>query len=51
MPAFGYTMMCEQARPDQLVRHVQLAEDAGFEFSVTSDHYQPWNHTDGHAPH
>ena len=23
MPAFGYTMMCEQARPDQLVRDVQ----------------------------
>ena len=49
MPAFGYTMMCEQARPDQLVRHVQLAEDAGFDFSVTSDHYQPWLEAQGHS--
>ena len=49
MPAFGYTMMCEQARPDELVRHVQLAEDAGFDFSVTSDHYQPWLEAQGHS--
>ena len=49
MPAFGYTMMCEQSRPDQLVRHVQLAEDAGFDFSVTSDHYQPWLEAQGHS--
>ena len=42
MTAFGYTMMTEQARPDQLVRDVQRAEQVGFEFSVCSDHYQPW---------
>jgi G6PDH family F420-dependent oxidoreductase len=40
MTAFGYTMMCEQSRADQLVRDVQLAEEAGFDFSVISDHYQ-----------
>src|SRR3954470_16600432 len=49
MPAFGYTMMCEQSRPDQLVRDVQHAEDAGFDFSVTSDHYQPWLEAQGHS--
>jgi G6PDH family F420-dependent oxidoreductase len=49
MPAFGYTMMCEQSRPDQLVRDVQHAEDAGFDFSVISDHYQPWLEAQGHA--
>jgi hypothetical protein len=27
----GYTMMCEQAGPKQLVRDVTLAEQAGFE--------------------
>jgi alkanesulfonate monooxygenase SsuD/methylene tetrahydromethanopterin reductase-like flavin-dependent oxidoreductase (luciferase family) len=37
-----YTMICEQSRPDQLVRDVQLAEQAGFDFSVCSDHFQPW---------
>jgi G6PDH family F420-dependent oxidoreductase len=49
MTAFGYTMMTEQARPDQLVRDVQQAERAGFEFSVCSDHYQPWLESQGHA--
>ena len=49
MTAFGYTMMCEQARPDQLVRDVRLAEEAGFDFSVISDHYQPWLESQGHS--
>jgi alkanesulfonate monooxygenase SsuD/methylene tetrahydromethanopterin reductase-like flavin-dependent oxidoreductase (luciferase family) len=35
-------MMCEQSRADQLVRDIQAAEAAGFDFSVISDHYQPW---------
>jgi G6PDH family F420-dependent oxidoreductase len=46
---FGYTMMCEQSRPDQLVRDVTMAEEAGFSFSVISDHYQPWLSTQGHS--
>lgn len=49
MTAFGYTMMCEQAPPDQLVRDVRSAEGAGFDFSVISDHYQPWLHSQGHS--
>jgi len=49
MTDFGYTMMCEQSRPDQLVRDVQAAEQAGFDFSVISDHYQPWLESQGHA--
>src|ERR1700733_8971432 len=49
MTSFGYTMMCEQSRPDQLVRDVQMAEAAGFDFSVTSDHYQPWLAEQGHS--
>ncbi len=49
MTEFGYTMMCEQARPDQLVRDVRLAEEAGFDFSVISDHYQPWLDSQGHS--
>jgi G6PDH family F420-dependent oxidoreductase len=46
---FGYTMMCEQSRPDRLVRDVQLAEQVGFDFSVISDHYQPWLSEQGHS--
>jgi G6PDH family F420-dependent oxidoreductase len=49
MTQFGYTMMCEQARPDQLVRDVRQAEEAGFDFSVISDHYQPWLESQGHS--
>ncbi len=49
MTHFGYTMMCEQAAPDQLVRDVVRAEHAGFDFSVTSDHFQPWLKEQGHS--
>ena len=49
MTLIGYTMMCEQSRPDQLVRDISLAEEAGFEFSVISDHYQPWLASQGHS--
>src|SRR3954452_10258573 len=49
MTDFGYTMMTEQSRPDRLVSELQLAEDAGFDFSVVSDHYQPWLESQGHA--
>jgi hypothetical protein len=37
MTMIGYTMMCEQAGPKQLVRDVVLAEEAGFDFAVISD--------------
>lgn len=49
MTAFGYTMMTEQSRPDRLVRDVVAAEAASFDFSVCSDHYQPWLAEQGHA--
>ena len=51
MTLFGYTMMCEQAGPKQLVRDVALAEEAGFDFAVISDHYFPWLDVQGHAPY
>ena len=49
MTDFGYTMMCEQAPPDQLVCDLQGAERAGFDFSVISDHYAPWLESQGHS--
>jgi G6PDH family F420-dependent oxidoreductase len=51
MTLFGYTMMCEQAGPKQLVRDVALAEGAGFDFAVISDHYSPWLGSQGHSPY
>jgi G6PDH family F420-dependent oxidoreductase len=45
----GYTMMCEQAPPRQLVDDVVRAEGAGFEFAVISDHYFPWLEAQGHS--
>jgi G6PDH family F420-dependent oxidoreductase len=51
MASFGYTMMCEQSRADELVRDVVAAERAGFDFSVISDHYQPWLGAQGHSPY
>jgi G6PDH family F420-dependent oxidoreductase len=51
MTTFGYTMMCEQAGPKDLVAQVQAAEESGFEFAVISDHYFPWLDAMGHSPY
>jgi G6PDH family F420-dependent oxidoreductase len=50
MTRFGYTLMCEQAGPRELVRDAVRAERAGFDFEVMSDHYFPWLDSQGHAP-
>src|SRR3954463_12509816 len=46
----GYTMMTEQAGPRDLVSHVVGAEEIGFDFAVSSDHYFPWLQEMGHSP-
>ena len=51
MTRIGYTMMCEQRGPKDLVRDVQAAEGAGFDFAVISDHYFPWVEAMGHSPY
>lgn len=51
MVAIGYTMMSEQTPPRQLVRDLRTAEDAGFDFSVMSDHHAPWLEEQGHSPY
>lgn len=48
---FGYTMLCEQAGPKQLVRDARMSEDVGFDFAVISDHYFPWLDVQGHSPY
>jgi G6PDH family F420-dependent oxidoreductase len=51
MARFGYTLMCEQSAPEQLVRDARAAERAGFEFATISDHFQPWVEAQGHSPY
>jgi G6PDH family F420-dependent oxidoreductase len=50
MTRFGYTLMTEQSGPKDLVRYAAAAEQAGFDFEVSSDHYSPWLAAQGHAP-
>lgn len=47
---FGYKASAEQFPPRRLLDLAVAAERAGFDSVWTSDHYQPWRHTDGHAP-
>lgn len=49
MTRFGYTMMTEQSGPKQIVSYGIQAEDVGFDFAVSSDHYSPWLTEQGHA--
>ncbi|MCB0894933.1 MAG: LLM class F420-dependent oxidoreductase [Nocardioides sp.] len=51
MTNFGYTLMTEQSGPRDLVRYAVAAEQAGFDFEVSSDHYSPWLTEQGHAPY
>jgi G6PDH family F420-dependent oxidoreductase len=51
MTRFGYTLMTEQSGPKDLVRYAAAAENVGFDFEVSSDHYSPWLSAQGHAPH
>ncbi|GAA1159885.1 LLM class F420-dependent oxidoreductase [Nocardioides aquiterrae] len=51
MTNFGYTLMTEQSGPRELVRYAVAAEEVGFDFEVSSDHYSPWLTEQGHAPY
>jgi G6PDH family F420-dependent oxidoreductase len=51
MTQFGYTLMTEQSGPKALVEYATRAEQVGFDFEVSSDHYSPWLVSQGHAPY
>jgi G6PDH family F420-dependent oxidoreductase len=38
----GYALSSEEHTPNKLVAHAELAEQAGFEFLLISDHFHPW---------
>jgi coenzyme F420-dependent glucose-6-phosphate dehydrogenase len=46
----GYKASAEQFGPVELLDFGVLAEDLGFDSVWISDHFQPWRHTNGHAP-
>jgi coenzyme F420-dependent glucose-6-phosphate dehydrogenase len=50
MLKLGYKASAEQFGPRQLLDFAISAESHGFDSVWTSDHFQPWRHTDGHAP-
>ena len=46
----GYKASAEQFGPRQLLDFAIAAEANGFDSVFVSDHFQPWRHSDGHAP-
>ena len=42
MTKFAYFAGHEQWHPEQLVAHAKLAEQAGFDMVVVSEHFHPW---------
>jgi coenzyme F420-dependent glucose-6-phosphate dehydrogenase len=46
----GYKASAEQFGPRRLLDYTIEAENLGFDSVWISDHFQPWRHTDGHAP-
>ena len=50
MVQIGYKLSSEEHRPNDLVRHAAMAEDAGFTFALISDHYHPWIDRQGQSP-
>ncbi len=50
MLKLGYKASAEQFSPRDLLKYACLAEEVGFDSVFVSDHFQPWRHTDGHAP-
>lgn len=50
MLRIGYKASAEQFGPNELLDFACTAEEVGFDSVFISDHFQPWKHTDGHAP-
>ena len=46
----GFALSSEDHPPNELVRQAALAEEAGFDFCMISDHYHPWVDAQGESP-
>ena len=49
MVKIGYHSSHEQFKPSQLINYVQQAEQAGFNLSLSSDHFYPWSEAQGQS--
>ena len=49
MTTFGYQASHEQFAPSHLIRLIKLAEEAGFTFINSSDHFHPWSERQGQS--
>ena len=47
----GYKASAEQFGPRELVEYAVRAEEVGLDSVMVSDHFLPWRHEGGHAPH
>ena len=51
MVQLGFHASHEQIPPSRLLEAVVLAEEAGFEAAMCSDHFAPWSAQQGHSGH
>src|SRR5215212_6985233 len=49
MARFGLHCSHEQIPPSALLRSARRAQDAGFQFGMSSDHFSPWSSDQGHS--
>ncbi|MCT7949786.1 TIGR03885 family FMN-dependent LLM class oxidoreductase [Ancylothrix sp. C2] len=49
MAHIGYHSSHEQFKPSELLKYVQMAEQAGFSLSLSSDHFYPWSEKQGQS--
>src|SRR5215216_3727315 len=50
MVEIGYSLSSEEHSPNDLVHNAHLAEEAGFQFALISDHFHPWIDRQGQSP-
>lgn len=49
MIKLGYHISHEQFAPSTLLEYAKKAEQAGFDFGLSSDHFHTWNESQGHC--
>ncbi|MEG4092010.1 LLM class flavin-dependent oxidoreductase [Microcoleus sp. Pol12B4] len=47
MPTIGYHASHEEFKPSELLKYVQMAEQAGFTHVLSSDHFHAWSEAQG----
>lgn len=50
MLRIGYSLICEELPPEDLLSHARQAEECGFQLLSVSDHFHPWISQQGHSP-